>query len=245
MIEFSGDGILLDIEGTTSSVRFVYDVMFPFVREHLEHYLQRHWTDSSLAQACRQVATDAGHGSLGDWFCECTDDQNEQQRLVKDEVLRQMDADAKVTGLKMLQGLIWQAGFERGDLVAHVYDDVVPALDAWNASAKDIRIYSSGSVQAQQLFFGHTEQGNLLNRFRGHYDTRIGPKKEPASYRKIADDFRLDAAEILFLSDIVAELNAAAQAGMKTGLCLRPENAPVAEGHNHPEFKAFSDIRVS
>ena len=97
-----------------------------------------------------------------------------------------MDQDAKTTGLKQLQGLIWQAGFESGELRAHVYDDVPPALAAWNGAGKDVRIYSSGSVQAQKLFFRHTIAGNLLDQFRGHYDTTTGPKKEADSYRKIA-----------------------------------------------------------
>src|SRR4029079_14455426 len=104
---------------------------------------------------------------------------------------------------------IWQSGFESGELKAHVYDDVPPALAAWNAAGEDVRIYWSGSVQAQKLFCGHTIAGNLLTSFRGHYDTTIGGKKEAASYQKIAAEFELPASEILFLSDVVAELDAA------------------------------------
>ena len=244
MIAFAGKGILLDIEGTTSSVRFVYDVMFPFVRDHLQDYLQSHWSDTALQEACCQIAADAGHRSIDEWFRARADDPHACCRLVQDEVLGQMDADRKATGLKMLQGLIWQAGFEGGELVAHVYDDVVPALDGWNKSNLDVRVYSSGSVKAQKLFFAHTRQGNLLDRFQGHYDTRIGSKKEASSYRQIATDFGMDACDIIFLSDVVAELDAAAEAGMKTGLSIRPENATVAEGHSHPELKTFSEIRI-
>src|SRR5262249_52930599 len=161
--------------------------------------------------------------------------------VVCKEVTRLMDADAKATGLKQLQGLIWQRGFESGELKAHVFDDVPPALTAWNAAGKDVRIYSSGSVQAQKLFFGHTIAGNLLPQFRGHYDTTTGPKKEADSYRRIAADFKLPPSDILFLSDIVAELDAARAAGLKTALCIRPGNAPAqnSAGEPHPAIENF------
>jgi enolase-phosphatase E1 len=123
-----------------------------------------------------------------------------------------------------------------------VYDDVPDALVAWNEHGCDVRVYSSGSILAQRLFFGHTTHGNLLNHFSGHYDTTIGPKKESASYSRIAADWGLAPSEILFASDVVAELDAARAAGMQTALCLRPGNAPVAPGHGHPEIRGLSDI---
>src|SRR5205085_6709288 len=166
--------------------------MFPFVRRELDAYLRGHWGEPALTAACDAIARDAGNPSLAG-----------SQEQVKAEVVRLMDGDVKATGLKQLQGLIWQSGFESGELKAHVYDDVPPALASWNAAGKDVRIYSSGSVQAQKLFFGHTIAGNLLPNFRGHYDTTSGPKKEVDSYRRIAADFRLPASEILFVSDIV------------------------------------------
>jgi enolase-phosphatase E1 len=138
--------------------------------------------------------------------------------------------------------LIWHSGFESGELKAHVYDDVPPALVAWNAVGKDVRIYSSGSVQAQKLFFGHTIAGNLLSQFRGHYDTTTGPKKDASSYQKIAADFQLPAGEVLFLSDIVAELDAARSAGMQAALVIRPGNAPPqpSSGQPHPAIDNFA-----
>src|SRR5262249_37415562 len=157
-----------------------------------------------------------------------------------------MDSDAKATGLKALQGLIWQSGFESGEMKAHVYEDVPLALAAWNAAGKDVRIYSSGGVQAQKLFFGYTIAGDLLLQFRGHYDTTTGPKKEAESYRMIAADFGLPPDEILFLSDIVAELDAARAAGMQTGLVVRPSavanssTAGQASSATHPVIENFA-----
>lgn len=245
MIEFAGRGILLDIEGTTSSVRFVYDVMFPFIRRELEAYLSLHWGDSELVAACDQIAHDAGYESLSDWENYPQSVNTSPLQLVQQEVLRLMDGDVKATGLKQIQGLIWDAGFKSGELLAHVYEDVPPALKAWNEAGLDVRIYSSGSVQAQLLFFGHTLVGNLLTQFRGHYDTNVGGKKDSASYAKIADAFSLPAVDILFVSDVVAELDAARKAGLKTALATRPGNAQVASGHEHPAIRSFTEISLA
>ncbi|HUE73841.1 MAG TPA: acireductone synthase [Pirellulaceae bacterium] len=236
-------GILLDIEGTTSSVSFVYDVMFPFVRRELQSYLRAHWGEPALSAAVDQIARDAGHGD----FHTMLRSQSPGGRamvhpptVLHREVERLMDGDVKATGLKQLQGLIWEAGFASGELKAHVYDDVPPALRDWHARGIDLRIYSSGSIQAQKLFFGHTIAGNLLPLLSGHYDTTTGPKKEAASYHTIAADFGLAPSEILFLSDVVAELDAARTAGMQTALVIRPGNAAAADGH--AEIKSFSDL---
>ena len=152
-------GILLDIEGTTSSIRFVYDVMFPFVRRELDAFLTEHWDDEAVAAACQQIALDAGHESLSAWSSD--DDAQKQADLVRGEVIRLMDHDVKATGLKSLQGLIWRSGFESGEMVAHVYDDVAPALLQWKQANLDIRIYSSGSIGAQKLFFGPVSYTHL------------------------------------------------------------------------------------
>jgi len=249
-MHFSGRGILLDIEGTTSSVSFVYDVMFPYVRKHLTFEVFANWLEPEYIEAFYAIAKDAGHESLDAWLKSVSLTRDNPLRaadVVCKEVIRLMDADVKATGLKQLQGLIWKSGFESGELKAHVYDDVPPALAGWNAAGKDVRIYSSGSVQAQKLFFGHTIAGNLLSQFHGHYDTTIGGKKEAASYRKIADEFQLPAAEILFSSDIVAELDAARTAGMQTALVARPGNAPnqTSSGAPHPSIENCAQIELS
>jgi enolase-phosphatase E1 len=245
VIEFGGRGILLDIEGTTSSISFVYDVMFPFVRRELERFLRENWDRPEVAAACEAIARDAGHSSLADWqrWSGAGEDESVGRELVARELTRLMDGDVKATGLKQLQGLIWESGFASGELRAHVYDDVPPALRRWNASGIDVRIYSSGSIQAQKLFFAHTIAGDLLPLLSGHYDTTTGPKKEAASYAAIAEEFGLAPAEILFLSDVVAELDAAVGAGMKTGLMLRPGNPPQA-AQAHPALQSFDEIDV-
>src|SRR3954447_26589245 len=188
----SGHGILLDIEGTTSSVSFVYDMMFPYVRKHLTFEVFANWMEPEYIEAFHTIAKDAGYESLDAWLKSqglTRDNPLRAADVVCKEVLRLMDADVKATGLKQLQGFIWKSGFESGELKAHVYEDVPPALTAWNAAGKDVRIYSSGSVQAQKLFFGHTIAGDLLPQFRGHYDTMTGGKKDAGSYQKIAAEF--------------------------------------------------------
>lgn len=242
-MKFSGRGILLDIEGTTSAVSFIYDVMFPFVRRELDQYLYANWDSATLNEVCNLVAKDVGYESFVAW-CGSETEVGKRQQLLRAEVLRLMDGDIKATGLKALQGLIWQSGFESGEMQAHIYDDVLPAIQAWNDAGCDVRIFSSGSIAAQKLFFGHTTVGNILHLFRGHYDTTTGPKKEAASYQAIAKDFGLPPAQVLFLSDVVDELEAARAAGLQTGLCKRPDNAKVAAEHGHPEITSFDQIEL-
>jgi enolase-phosphatase E1 len=243
-------GILLDIEGTTSSVSFVYDVMFPYVRKHLTFEVFANWLEPEYIEAFHAIARDAGHESLDAWLKTLGLTRENPLRaaeVVCKEVTRLMDADAKATGLKQLQGLIWQSGFESGELKAHIYDDVPPAIAAWNTAGKDVRIYSSGSVQAQKLFFGHTIAGDLRPQFRGHYDTTTGPKKAADSYHKIAAEMHLPPGEILFLSDVVAELDAARGAGMLTALVVRPGNmtGQTSAGQPHPVIENFAQVELA
>ncbi|MBI3828954.1 MAG: acireductone synthase [Planctomycetes bacterium] len=237
---FSGKAILLDIEGTTSSVAYVFDVLFPYVRRHLEAYLQAHRNETSVEGVCEQLARESGAKSFSEWAGDATPDG--QRAKVAAEVNRLMDKDVKSTGLKELQGLIWKKGFESGELRAHVFPDVPPALRRWRKAGLDVRIYSSGSSAAQKLFFAHSEFGDLVPFLNGHFDTTTGPKKDPNSYRKIAAEFRLQASEILFVSDIVAELDAAKEAGFATVLSIRPGNAPVGAEHGHPRLETFDEI---
>jgi enolase-phosphatase E1 len=236
-------GILLDIEGTTSSISFVYDVMFPFVRRELNGYLDTHWEQADLISAREQLARDAGHPSFEAWCGTiAADDLEDQRGIIRTEVTRLMDADVKSTGLKLLQGLIWEAGFHTGEMQAHVYDDVPASLQAWNDQGCDVRIYSSGSIQAQRLFFGHTIAGDLLPLLRGHYDTTTGPKREAGSYTKIASEFGLSPAQVTFVSDVVAELDAARSAGMQTVLAVRPGNGAPPADHSHRVVNSFAEL---
>jgi enolase-phosphatase E1 len=232
--------LLLDIEGTTSSVSFVYDVMFPYARRELRGFLRQACDRQELREAVEWMARDAGFPSIRAWLG--TDQLPDALEAIEEEALRRMESDSKSTGLKQLQGLIWRDGFQRGELQAHVYDDVPECLRQRHARGLDTRIYSSGSVEAQRLFFAHTIAGDLSNCLRGHYDTTSGPKQATESYRTIADACARPANEILFVSDVVAELNAARQAGMATALAVRPGNRLVADAEGHPEIRSFAEL---
>lgn len=233
--------ILLDIEGTTSSISFVYDVMFPYVRKHLASFLDQNWDSVSVQDCLPMLAKDLGHATTESWLGA---DNKEHPSLVTAAVIKLMDDDVKATGLKKLQGAIWKSGFESGQMVAHVYDDVEPAIWTWKAAAIEIRIYSSGSIEAQKLFFGHCVAGNLLEQFSGHYDTTIGSKKEADSYSAIAADAQMAAEDILFISDVVAELDAAQAAGMQTLLSIRPGNPEQVESE-HASITSFAEVHFA
>jgi enolase-phosphatase E1 len=225
MIPFAGKLILLDIEGTVSPLAFVHDVMFPYARKHAAAWLGAHWGHEVIAQLARDAGVSSFHNALD----------------AEAAVHRLMDADAKVTGLKQLQGLIWEQGFKSGDLCARLFADVAPGLQRFKEAGLDLRIYSSGSTHAQRLFFAHTEAADLTALLSGYYDTTLGPKREAASYAAITADAGVPAGEILFLSDVVAELDAASTAGMRTGLALRPGNPPVPP-NSHPAFSMLDEI---
>jgi enolase-phosphatase E1 len=240
MIRFDGRGIVVDVEGTTSALAFVHNVLFPYARRHLDAFLRDRWDAPEIAAARDLIARDAGADAFAEWCGGDPSSAGARDRL-RAEVLRLMDADAKFTGLKRLQGLIWEEGYRAGLLRSHVFPDVPPALAAWSAAGLDVRVFSSGSVAAQRLFFAHTEAGDLSAAFRGHYDTTLGPKREPASYAAIAADMRLAPAEVLFLSDVAAELDAARAAGLATALVVRPGNAPSSPGP-HPVITCFDQV---
>ena len=240
-------GVLLDIEGTTSSISFVYDVMFPFARKHFAGYLEEHWNSEDVQAAVTMLLQDdKDHNAPELVLAEFGDDRNSpafRAGVVKC-LLRLMDDDVKATGLKKMQGLVWQEGFTSGEMVAHVYDDVRPAIEKWKEAGMDVRIYSSGSVHAQKLFFEHSVAGDMLPLFSGHYDTTTGPKKEADSYRQIAEAFGCPASEILFVSDIEAELDAAIEAGMQTALSIRPGNKPLENLQNYQAVNSFAEIKA-
>ncbi len=242
MIEFNARGVLLDIEGTTSSISFVYDVMFPYVRDHVATYLNENWTDEAVQEAVSMLAADLGKERAENWLDKESAEENQAQVVAG--VLRLMDADVKATGLKQIQGLVWKDGFLSGQLVSHLYGDVAECMNRWHDVGIDVRIYSSGSIQAQKLFFGHTVAGDLSGLIGGHYDTTTGAKQEPASYRKIASEFSCPPNEILFISDVVAELFAAKEAGMQVVLSIRPGNKPVDDGHEFDAITSFDDINL-
>jgi len=260
LIELNACGVLLDIEGTTSSISFVHEVMFPFVLERLEAFVDRNAEQHQVIEACEQIARDAGQVSLSQWLQAANQSLDSDHSaassaekssvrsaasLVIAEVQRLMEADVKATGLKALQGLIWADGFHEGKLRSHVYPDVIPQIKRWRASGLDVRIYSSGSIAAQKLFFGHVDGlGDCLDLFSGHYDTTIGSKKESVSYQRIANDWGLKPAEIVFVSDIAGELSAATAAGVQAVASLRPGNAPLPSELAVPKIDSFAKLVV-
>jgi enolase-phosphatase E1 len=237
VIDFAGRGLLLDVEGTTASIAFVYDTLFPYARRSLSAFLAEHAADPEVAAASELIARESGAGSLAEFLRERAADA----RALESEVLRRMDADDKSTGLKQLQGLMWRAGYGRGELRGHVYPDVPVAFSAWAAQGADIRIYSSGSVEAQRLLFANSVAGPLDGYIRGYYDTHIGPKRSAESYRRIASDSGRNAAEILFFSDVVEELAAAREAGLATVLVQRGDGRAAAW---QPTITHFGEVRL-
>ncbi len=221
--------ILTDIEGTTSSISFVHDVLFPYARERLADFVAAHGGEPQVRGHLDAVRAEAGMA---------LDEEGVVRQLV-----RWIDEDRKITPLKALQGMIWEEGFARGDFSAHVYPDAVENLRRWKAQGLALYVYSSGSIHAQRLFFGHSDFGDLTPLFSGYFDTTIGGKKEADSYRRIAAAVGAAPAEILFLSDIREELDAARAAGMTTAWLVR-DTAPDPHA-SHPQFLNFDGIAAA
>lgn len=203
--------IVTDIEGTTSSISFVKDVLFPYARKEIPAFVRKNE---------KQVA-----GLLDD-VRSIEKNSNLSIAEVIATLQRWIDEDQKITPLKALQGMIWQAGYAAGDFKGHIYDDALEGLQRWHAAGIKLYVYSSGSVPAQKLLFGHTPKGDLTPLFSGYFDTATGPKLEAGSYRKIAKQINAPANTILFLSDNPQEISAAAEADMKTILVDRENNSP-------------------
>ena len=212
-------GILLDIEGTTTPISFVYDVLFPFARRRLPQYLNH----ADLTDLRREYDEEVRKGSHPPpWSAQPAA-----------YIYWLMDQDRKSTALKNIQGEIWREGYENGELHGEVFPDVPPALERWQRNNVDVRIFSSGSILAQRLLFSSTLAGDLTKFFRGYFDTTTGPKTERASYSSIARSFNVATSDIIFVSDVTRELDAARAAGMQTLLCVRPGNhAQPLHDHN-------------
>lgn len=224
--------ILTDIEGTTSSISFVKEVLFPYAAAALPDYVRQHASEPEVAAALDQVATESGRP------------RQEIEGLIE-QLLAWIEEDRKITPLKTLQGLVWRAGYEQDRYRAHVYPDVPGRLRSWRARGLDLYVYSSGSIAAQQLFFRHSEAGNLEPLFSGFFDTTSGGKREVDSYRRIAAAIGQPPEAILFLSDIEEELDAAAEARMATWWLQRPEDSPqLLASERHPVAHSFTEIKL-
>lgn len=217
--------VVTDIEGTTSSVSFVYDVLFPYARAHIPGYVRAH--EGELAALLDEVRDEAGDPSLPVEGCIAA-------------LLRWMDEDRKITPLKTLQGMVWRQGYAAGGFAGHLYPDVAPCLRKWKARGLMLAVYSSGSVEAQKLLFGHTEAGDLTPLFSGWFDTRIGGKKDARSYAAIAGALGAAPEAVLFLSDNPDELAAARAAGLRVRGLQRPGNTFDLAGW--PRAATFDDV---
>jgi enolase-phosphatase E1 len=219
--------IVTDIEGTTSSLSFVKDVLFPYARAKLPEYVRQHKDEAIIKQLLVDTCNEAGI------------DYGIQSAI--NQLIQWIDQDKKITPLKTLQGHIWKAGYELGDFKGHLYQDAIDNLKAWKAKGISLYVYSSGSVLAQKLLFGHTDAGDLTPLFSGFFDTNIGGKKDVDSYRKIAEEIGLPVDNILFLSDIKEELDAALAAGYQT-IWLTRDQQPEARAA-HLQISSFNEIK--
>ena len=232
--------ILLDIEGTTTPIDFVLKTLFPFASEHVETFLREHFAEAAIKEVIEELRrTWSGEAAAGApvWL-EGTHDEKVSSAAAYVRWL--IARDSKVTPLKTLQGKIWQEGYRSGKLEGEVYPDVAPAFARWSRQGRRIAIFSSGSVLAQKLLFAHSATGDLSSSIQAYFDTTTGPKREPASYAKIAAALSLPPQQILFVSDVTAELDAAHKAAMRTALSLRPGIAPGDA--SHPAIKSFERL---
>ncbi len=227
--------ILTDIEGTTSSVAFVRDVLFPYARRALPGFVRARGADPEVRRWLDAVATEYPGAR----------DDDALVALLQ----RWIDEDRKHTALKALQGLVWREGYRDRAFTAHVYPDAAAALRAWHAAGVSLAVYSSGSAEAQQLFFGHSDAGDLRGLFCAWFDTAVGPKRESASYREIVRRLGRRADGLLFLSDVVEELDAAREAGLRTVLVDRREDYPSPRlgeaAHGHARAERFDEIAAA
>jgi enolase-phosphatase E1 len=235
--------LLLDIEGTTTPIDFVYKTLFPFARARMYEFIVSDLSSGKLPEELQGLIQEheadiaAGHNPPplpGD-------PQNHPNSLV-DYIYWLMDQDRKSTPLKSIQGKIWEAGYDRGELKGEVFPDVPRAFRRWTSQNKRICIYSSGSVLAQKLLFGNTQGGDLTEYISAYFDTNVGPKKGTRSYIRIAEEVRRTPQEILFLSDTAAELAAASQAGVSAVLCSRPGNQPQSGINEYTVVETFDEI---
>ena len=237
--------ILLDVEGTTTPISFVYNKLFPYARDRLLTWLRQHHLDTEVRDALvhleKENTTDVRDGappfSLDGNPQSCSDSAAAY-------CLWLMDRDRKTAPLKTIQGLIWQEGFKQGELQSEVFADVPTSFSEWRRKGCRVAIYSSGSVTAQQLIFQHTPYGNLLPLIDAFFDTRVGPKQDVKSYGKILNALGAEACQVLFISDVPAELDAASLAGFSVALAVRPGNPPQPNPLNYRVVHSFARLEL-
>jgi enolase-phosphatase E1 len=236
--------LLLDIEGTTTPIAFVHEVLFGYARTHLRQHLEQHATSAEYRALFEQLhdehAADRRAGAAVPPWPGAS--PAVQLGAVASYAEWLMDHDRKSTPLKTLQGRIWEEGYRRGELAGEVFADVPAALERWHAAGVAIGIFSSGSALAQQLLFRHSTAGDLSRLLRWFFDTTVGAKSDRQSYRRIATLMGLPAETVWFISDVISELDAARNAGMQTRLSVRPGNQPPPSSHGHTVIHSFDEL---
>ena len=234
--------ILLDVEGSTTSIDFVYKVLFPYARSHVRGFLKRHGSSPDIQKdvaALRREHLQDTRQNLN---------PPALNNIEPDSIVPYFqwltDRNRKSTPLKSLQGKIWEEGYAHGMLCSHVFEDVPAALKRWQEENKKIAIFSSGSVLAQKLLFAHTTSGDLTHYLSANFDTTIGTKTDPVSYQRITNAMQCSPSAIVFISDLVAELNAASSAGLQTLLCERPGNHPQPS-NSFKVIRSFEELNFA
>lgn len=221
--------IVTDIEGTTGSISFVHETLFPYAKTHLPDFIRQHAEQTNVREQLDAVREEIGQPAA-------------DIETIIQQLLNWIAEDQKITPLKALQGLVWENGYKTQAYTGHVYPDAFHHLTHWHQQGLRLFIYSSGSVYAQKLLFGYSDFGDLNALFEGYFDTRIGAKREKASYQTIQQTLDLPAEEILFLSDVTAELDAAREAGLQTVQLVREPDMPTAD---HLKVSQFDQIDLA
>lgn len=239
--------VLVDIEGTTTSISFVKETLFPYVRQNLKDYIETKWEDEEFKQDYEKLKEQAKKDEEEklEGFIAITGDKPEEEKdsLLKN-VLWQMDNDRKTAALKQLQGHMWREAYKTGTVKGHIYEDVPKAIESWTNNGQKIYIYSSGSVEAQKLLFEYSIHGDLLKYFNGFFDTEVGAKQESDSYKNILSKISENPSDVVFLTDVVKEAAAAKEAGLSTIIVVREGNAPLTDEENitYTTIKSFLDL---
>jgi enolase-phosphatase E1 len=235
--------ILLDIEGTTTPVTFVYEILFPFAARRFGGFLREHLHEPATRATLRELEAQHQADQKQSLAPPAWSKDSEESELASAVAYGKwlIDRDSKCRSLKELQGRIWQEGYKTGQLHGDVYDDVPRAFQRWRQQNRDISIYSSGSILAQQLLFGSSSAGDLGRFISAYFDTRVGLKTDVESYRRIAGRCKCPDEACLFISDSIHELKAAKAAGMLTALCVRSGKQYVDSG-DHPTIHGFDEV---
>ncbi len=238
-------GVLLDIEGTTTPIAFVHEVLFSYARSHVRSFLTEHFGSAELLATLQQLREEHANDVRQNLQPPALIEGPRDAEIVSlgEYVNWLIDRDRKSKGLKSLQGKIWEQGYIDGNLKAELFAEVAPALERWRQAGLKISIFSSGSSLAQKLLFAHTEAGDLTGFIDNYFDTTVGSKTDVASYRLIASALSMPPQHVLFISDVVGELDAAGAAGMLTLLCVRPGNHPQPYAERYQKIRDFGELQ--